>query len=82
MIDIVVSLFLQVSGPAAVEAPATKPEEPKIVCTMEPVTGTRTRRQKVCKPVGGVAPGTERAQEMLRDIQRGGSGSIPDPTGG
>ena len=60
--------------------PAEEAKEPKIVCTMEPITGTRARKQKVCK-----TPGYEKGSEAWRDqigtIQRGGGNSQPQPSG-
>lgn len=81
MIEIALSFFLQVSGaagpaPATPQAPAVEAEAPKIVCTMEPVTGSRARKQKVCKPVGGSAFGAEGAQDKLRKMQSGGNAAL------
>lgn len=81
MIDIILSIALQVSGPsvhasATREAPILEVEAPKIVCTMEPVTGSRARKQKVCKPVGGSAFGSEGAQDKLRKMQSGGNAAL------
>jgi hypothetical protein len=78
MLDIILPIALQVSGsagpaPATPEAPAVEAEAPRIVCTMEPVTGSRARKQKVCKPVGGSAFGAEGAQDKLRKMQSGGN---------
>ncbi|MFT3725684.1 MAG: hypothetical protein QM773_19150 [Hyphomonadaceae bacterium] len=69
--------------PAA--APAVKAEEkPELVCTMEPITGTRAKKQKVCK-TPGYLKGAERSKDMIRQIQ-GGSGNVqptlPKGTGG
>lgn len=41
----------------------------KVVCTMEPITGTRAKKQKVCK-TPGYEKGSERYREMLGAIQR------------
>mgnify|MGYP000408539941 CR=1 FL=1 len=75
MIATVVVLVFQLSGVAAAETKASEADAPKLVCTMEPVTGTRARKQRVCKPSGGFDPRSERAQDILRGIQGGGAES-------
>jgi hypothetical protein len=77
---LVVIVFLQVSGPAAT-APAPAAKEPEMVCTMEPVTGTRARKQKVCKPKGGFAEGSETAKRILDEVHRQGGNWQPKPAG-
>lgn len=82
-------VFLAFQGAGAVGSPAdaapavieeAAPEsEPKIVCSMEPVTGTRARKQKICKPVGGFDPRAERSQDILRAIQGDGGNGQPKP---
>jgi predicted peroxiredoxin len=87
MIGIVLVTLLQVSGPApepqeqraeapAIVAPivAATPEKPKVVCTMEPVTGTRAKKQEVCR-TPGYERGADRSKDMMRQIQ-GGSGNV------
>jgi hypothetical protein len=77
---LVVVAFFQLSGPSAPpEAPQTK--ESELVCTMEPVTGTRARKQRICKPKGGFANGSDVAKEILSDIHRRG-GNTSAPPGG
>ncbi len=49
---------------------------------MEPVTGMKARKQKVCKPVGGFDEGAEKAQDLLRKIQGGGGNITPTPPPG
>ncbi len=78
MIATVVILVFQLSGPAVAETKPAEADAPKLMCTMEPVTGTRARKQQVCKPVGGFNPRSVRAQETLRAIQGGGN-SQPKP---
>lgn len=78
MIDIAFVVFLQVSTPAVAGAAPAAADEPKIVCSMEPVTGTRAKKHKVCKPVGGFAATSEEAKEVLRRIQ--GTGGNVQPT--
>lgn len=58
----------------ATQVQAAQPEKPKIVCTMEPVTGARAKEQQVCK-TPGYEKGVERSKEMFRQIQ-GGSGNV------
>jgi hypothetical protein len=77
---LVIVAFFQLSGPSAPpEAPPTK--ELEMVCTMEPVTGTRARKQRICKPKGGFANGSDVAKEILSDIHRRG-GNTSAPPGG
>lgn len=79
---LVLVAFLQVSGPSAPPVEPTA-EEPEMVCTMEPVTGTRARKQKICKPKGGFANGSDVAKDILSDIhRRGGNTPAPRPPGG
>ena len=71
------------ADPAA--APAVKADDkPELVCTMEPITGTRAKKQRVCK-TPGYLKGAERSKDMIRQIQ-GGSGNVqptlPKGTGG
>ncbi|MFT3725685.1 MAG: hypothetical protein QM773_19155 [Hyphomonadaceae bacterium] len=75
MRNIALIVMLQATAPAAAQqAPATQaeaaqPEKPKIVCTMEPITGTRAKKQQVCK-TPGYEKGAERSRDMLSAIQR------------
>lgn len=76
MFDIALIIMLQVSAPAAPQQEAAahveeadKLEAPKIVCSMEPITGTRAKKQKVCK-TPGYEKGAERSRDMLASIQR------------
>ena len=91
MIAFVLVAFLQTQAPLADagSAPAAtttaKPDDkPELVCTMEPITGTRAKKQKVCK-TPGYLKGAERSKDMIRQIQ-GGSGNVqptlPKGTGG
>ena len=77
---LVVIAFFQAPGPA-VTTPAPAANEPEIICTMEPVTGTRARKQKVCKPKGGFAEGSETAKRILNDVHRQGGNWQPKPAG-
>jgi hypothetical protein len=60
MIEIAAFLLLQPSAPTGLQpgAPPTaetqpaEKAEPRIVCTMEPVTGARARKMRVCKTQG------------------------------
>lgn len=80
MEHLIIIAFFQVSGPAAtVETPSAK--APEMVCTMEPVTGTRARKQRVCKPKAGFAEGADTAKGILTDIQRQGGNWQPKPAG-
>lgn len=81
MIAVVLVAFLQTQAPLAdagnapAATTAVKPDDkPELVCTMEPITGTRAKKQKVCK-TPGYLKGAERSKEMFRQIQ-GGSGNV------
>jgi hypothetical protein len=75
MLNIALIVLLQATAPAAAQqAPpakteAAQPQKPKIVCTMEPITGTRAKKQEVCK-TPGYEKGAERSRDMLAAIQR------------
>ncbi len=77
MIDLALLMFLQASSPAAApqqqtptaQSSASEEEEDKVVCTMEPITGTRAKKQKVCK-TKGYEKGSEQYRDMLGAIQR------------
>ncbi len=82
--DLVALAFLQVASPvepsvqpqAAPAEEADAKEEPKVVCTMEPITGTRAAKMRVCK-TPAYAKVTERAQDMIRGITNGGGDIQP-----
>ena len=81
--NLIVIAFFQASAPAVTAAPdaspAAKPVE--MVCKMKPVTGSRARMQKICRPKEGFDKEAERAQERVAEMQRAGSiFQIPDPT--
>lgn len=69
---LILAAFLQLSVPATAVVEQAAPE-PERVCKMEPVTGSRVRKQKVCKLKGGFDPDAEKAQDLLRRFERGGS---------
>ncbi len=54
----------------AVAPPAepAKEAKPEVVCKMEPVTGSRARKQKVCR-TKAYDQATIRTQQQLRDFQ-------------
>jgi hypothetical protein len=52
-----------------------------MVCTMEPVTGTLTKKQKVCK-TPGFDKNAEKSQDSLRRMQNSGGNMQPRPPGG
>lgn len=87
MLMLVLPLLFQVSasdlqGPSAppaappAEAAQAKPAEPEVVCTMEPVTGTRAKRMRVCKTKEYEKNG-ERARNTMEIQQRMGGGTAP-----
>jgi hypothetical protein len=74
--------------PAAAEekvAAADAAEENPVVCKRIAVTGSRVKKEKVCKTQREWNAGTQRAQEFMRGIERGGShqpGGEGLPSGG
>ena len=87
MLILVVPLFLQVasadpqavqgpSAPPATETAQAKPAEPEVVCTMEPVTGTRAKKMRVCKTKSYEKNG-ERVRNTMEIQQRMGGGTAP-----
>jgi len=92
MLTFLLPLLLQVSAPDAAQAtetaavttelpapvkPDAKPEAPKVVCTMEPVTGTRAKKKRVCR-TAAYERGSERTREYFRQLMTG-SGNITPP---
>ena len=82
-------LFQAVSGePQAAQGSSTqpaaesaaKPAEPNVVCTMEPITGTRARKMRVCKTKGYEKNG-ERARDTMEMQQRMGGPNATLPPG-
>mgnify|MGYP000641502910 CR=1 FL=1 len=77
MFDVALLMFLQVSAASAApqdQAPAAQvqaaeDDKDKVVCTMEPITGTRAKKQQVCK-TKGYEKGSEKYRDMLGAIQR------------
>jgi hypothetical protein len=92
MLTLVLPLFFQLaatepqvaqgpSAPPAAESAQAKPAEPEVVCKMEPVTGTRAKRMRVCK-----TKSYEKSGERMRDAidlqqRMGGSTSAPGGPG-
>lgn len=65
----------------AAESAQTKPAEPDVVCTMEPVTGTRAKKVRVCR-----TKEYEKNGERIRDAidmqdRRGGTTAAPGAPG-
>jgi hypothetical protein len=92
MLTLLLPLLLQISAPEAAQAtetptatvelpapvkPDASPEPPKVVCTMEPVTGTRARKKKVCR-TAAYEKGSQRTTEYFRQLMQG-SGNITPP---
>lgn len=88
MIDIAFAFLFQAAagGPSQAPPPATtgggeevtvtgKAEEPKIVCRMEFVTGSRVKKEKVCAAPANKAQDT--LTTLQRDLARRGDNSEP-----
>jgi hypothetical protein len=91
MLTLVLPLFFQLaaaepqvaqgpSAPPAAESAQAKPAEPEVVCTMEPVTGTRAKKMRVCKTKSYEKNG-ERARDTMEMQQRMGGPNITLPPG-
>jgi len=78
------------SASQAVETPATPAADaaevkPKVVCRMETVTGSRARKQKVCKTeaYNSASDETRRAfQDFQNKASMGGPVGVKQPGGG
>ena len=95
MLLVVLPLFFQVASgePQAAQGPSAPPAavsaetttaQPKVVCTMEPVTGTRAKKMRVCKTKNYEKNG-ERARDAFDMQQRRGGGQalqLPPGVGG
>ncbi|HEX5008497.1 MAG TPA: hypothetical protein VFV70_15390 [Hyphomonadaceae bacterium] len=90
MLTLVLPLLFQAASgePQATQAPspqpsaesAAKPAEPNVVCTMEPVTGTRAKKMRVCKTKSYEKNG-ERARDTMEMQQRMGGPNVRPPPG-
>lgn len=92
MLTLVLPLFFQLaaaepqaaqgpSAPPAVQGEQAKPAEPEVVCTMEPVTGTRAKRMRVCKSKAYEKNG-EQTRDAIDSFQRRGGGqALPGSPG-
>lgn len=70
------------SGPNAAAVQVADKAEPKQVCWMETVTGTRGRKQKVCRTERSERNG-EQTRDALKDFQnRSGASGPPAIMGG
>ena len=76
-------LFQAAAGdPGAVASAAAAPEasapaaEPKVICRMEKVTGSRARKQKVCRTEAYTESG-ESAKRAFQDFQNKASAGGP-----
>ncbi len=70
------------SGPNAAAVQVADKAEPKQVCWMETVTGTRGRKQKVCRTERSERNG-EQTRDALKDFQnRSGTSGPPAIMGG
>jgi len=88
MIDVVLALLLQASGPAAEPPPAAPNEtpaqatteekkKPKMVCRFEYPTGSRLKRERVCREQGSDEQQDKTA--LQRELDRQGDVLPPSP---
>ena len=90
MLLVILPLFFQaatteVQSPAAPPAATASGEqakapEPKVVCKMQPVTGTRASKVRVCKDKA-YEKNSDRARDEFDALQRHSGANIP-PLGG
>jgi hypothetical protein len=91
MLLVVLPLFFQVAsadlqGPSAppataAESPQAKPAEPAVVCTMEPVTGTRAKKMRVCRTKAYEKDGERMRDAIDMQDRRGGTTAAPGAPG-
>jgi hypothetical protein len=63
-------------APPAVAEPAKPAEEPKMVCRNEAVTGSRTQKQRICRPANEATG--DRSTALQRELDKfGGAPELP-----
>ena len=73
--------FAQAPPPATASDPAgQKPDEPKTICKKEYITGSRVKKQMVCRTLG-FDKDAERAQDNIRKFQNNSGNVVPRPPG-
>lgn len=81
-----VALAQQVAAPQPAAAPTTaaepaKPaEEPKMICRNEPITGSRTQKQRICRPANESSG--DRSTALQRELDKFGAGAEAPTTFG
>lgn len=81
-----VALAQQVATPQPAAAPTTaaepaKPaEEPKMICRNEPITGSRTQKQRICRPANESSG--DRSTALQRELDKFGAGAEAPTTFG
>ncbi len=58
----------------AAKAVAAAEDDDPIICKKQPVTGSRVRKEKICKPRSSWAADTKAAKDFLKSIERGTQG--------
>jgi hypothetical protein len=66
------------AAPAATVEPAKPAEEPKMICRNEPVTGSRTQKQRICRPANEATG--DRSTALQRELDK--FGGAPEPAAG
>ncbi len=69
-------------APVAAPAPQAKPEEPKIVCRNERITGSRVAKERVCRPVGGTHNDLDAATQRDLGLNRTAPSAMPEGAAG
>lgn len=63
------------AAPPAVVEPAKPVEEPKMICRNEPITGSRTQKQRICRPANEATG--DRSTALQRELDK--FGGAPEP---
>lgn len=66
------------AAPTATAEPAKPAEEPKMVCRNEPITGSRTQKQRICRPANEST--ADRSTALQRELDK--FGGAPEPLTG
>ncbi len=81
-----VAVAQQVAAPQPATAPTTAaeptkpPEEPKMICRNEPITGSRTQKQRICRPANEATG--DRSMALQRELDKFGGAPEPATTFG
>ena len=81
IIGLAAPALAQTSPPSVPSEPGGQnPEEPKKICKKEYITGSRVKKQMVCRTLG-FDKDAERAQDNIRKFQNNSGNVVPRPPG-